>query len=201
MESTFGIFGQSISLLETFAAFTGALGVLLTVRKSSWCFPVGMINVALYLWLFLQPQVRLLADAVLQIFFFLLLAYGWFHWKRDGAAKSFRPERMKSGPWRVMLAVVSTGAVVIGGALHHFTDASLPWLDALLTSASLGAQWMVAHRKLENWWMWIGVNCVYIPLFLYKELPLTAALYAVYLVLAVAGLRSWKRELQSQKPS
>jgi nicotinamide mononucleotide transporter len=55
---------------------------------------------------------------------------------------------------------------------------------------------MVARRKIENWWLWIAVNTAYIPLFIYKSLPLTAALYTVYLFLAFSGLQSWKREMK-----
>jgi nicotinamide mononucleotide transporter len=102
---------------------------------------------------------------------------------------------MSAGEWRVFSITVLSAAGILGYILHNFTDASLPWPDAILTSLSLGAQWMVAKVRRENWWIWIVVNAAYIPLYIYKSLPLTAGLYLVFLLLAVHGLRTWKLKL------
>ena len=51
------------------------------------------------------------------------------------------------------------------------------------------------RRKLENWYLWIAVDILSVGIYLYKELYLTAGLYAVFLALAIGGLLAWRREL------
>jgi nicotinamide mononucleotide transporter len=54
-------------------------------------------------------------------------------------------------------------------------------------------QWLLAQKKLETWYVWIVVDLLYVGLYLYKSLMLTALLYAIFVVLALAGLRAWQR--------
>ncbi|MFM2207359.1 MAG: hypothetical protein RL213_1334 [Bacteroidota bacterium] len=199
MEPAFSLFSQPVSWLELAAAVAGIIGVLLTIRRNILCFPVGIVNVSLYCYLFLLPEVRLYADALLQAVFCILLVYGWVNWKRADSAAKPEVSSMSSFEWKVFSLTVLAGAAFLGYLLQNFTDASLPWPDAVLTAVSLGAQWMVAKVRRENWWLWIAVNTAYIPLYIYKSLPLTAGLYLVFLLLAVHGHRTWKLKLYSHE--
>lgn len=187
------LLGQPTSWLEIIAALSGIAGVWLTIRRSKACFPVGMISVALYVVIFLDTDVRLYADALLQVCFFLLLGYGWSTWKNTGEEKAVTPESMTGREWRTATPIVIVSAMLMGWLFKHYTEASLPWLDATLTSISLCAQWMIAKKKIENWWLWTGVNAIYVPMYLYKGLSLTAVLYLIFLIMAIAGWRNWKR--------
>ncbi len=175
---------------------SGAAGVWLTLKQNVWCFPVGMTNVALYAWLFFTPSIRLYADAVLQCIYFALLIYGWYVWtKPTGPKKKILPSVCSGKEWRVIIGVTVIVAISSGWFLQSFTNAALPWMDACLTAISLAAQWMVAKKKIENWILWILADFFYIPLYLIKELPLTAFLYLLFLILAFKGWREWKNDL------
>lgn len=78
--------------------------------------------------------------------------------------------------------------------LHTFTDGSIPWADSLLTAASLVATWLMARKYIENWIVWIITDSLYVGMFLYKNLTMTAILYAVFTGLAVYGLMTWRKE-------
>jgi nicotinamide mononucleotide transporter len=186
--------GQSMSLLEVAAMLTGIAGVWLTVKKNIWCFPVGIINVSLYAWLFYSPSVKLYADALLQCIYILLLFYGWFNWKKNSRVDYVRKIHL-STLWKISAIIILSG-VVLALFLQKNTDASLPWMDSFLTCVSLAAQWMIARKYIENWIIWIIADIIYIPLYIQKELPLTAILYAIFLFLAVKGHFEWKRKLQ-----
>ena len=82
-------------------------------------------------------------------------------------------------------------------ALLRQTDAALPWLDALLTTTSLVAQWMMTRKILENWILWIAVDVVYVPMFWSQRLYATSLLYAAFLVLAVMGYTQWRRSMRA----
>src|SRR6185436_3190386 len=106
--------------------------------------------------------------------------------------------RVSRTPPRVW-AVLAVIAVVLWASLGKLTSrlagVSLPYVDAATTTTSLVAQWMMTRKLLENWLLWVVVDVAYIAMFIFKGLYLTAANYAIYLVLAVLGYVSWKRSL------
>ena len=63
--------------------------------------------------------------------------------------------------------------------------------DGFLTAGSLLGQLLLSRKKLENWYVWILVDVLYVGLYLYKGLMLTALLYAIFVVMAIAGARAW----------
>ena len=189
------LINQHISLLEWCAMSTGILGVWLTLKQNVWCFPVGIVNVALYAWLFFAPGVQLYADASLQVIYIMLLIYGWIRWTRRDSRIELAVTRSSLSLSLRLLAFTILVWIIFGYLFRRFTDASLPWLDSLLTSMSLAAQYLVAKKKIENWIIWIVADAVYIPLYFYKDLPLTGILYFIFLVLAVKGWMEWKKVL------
>ncbi|CAN5474816.1 nicotinamide riboside transporter PnuC [soil metagenome] len=187
------IWGQPLSMTEFFGSIFGIAGVYLTVKKNIWCFPTGLANVGLYGVLFFNE--RLYADAILQVFYLFLLVYGWMQWKRTDQQNDFITTKIEREFW-ILLAIICIGAtMLIGTVFKNYTDASLPYLDSLLTSMSFIAQWMVAKKKLENWLVWIVADIVYVGMYIYKDLYLTAGLYFVFIILAFIGYREWKKKL------
>jgi nicotinamide mononucleotide transporter len=91
----------------------------------------------------------------------------------------------------MVVFVVLHGAIY--GLLVSFTDSTVPFWDALTTALSVVAMWMLSRKYIEQWLVWGVVDAVTVGLYLYKEIPLTAALYALYTVLAVAGWLRWRK--------
>jgi nicotinamide mononucleotide transporter len=186
-----------MSWIEIIAMLTGIAGVLLTIKQNIWCFPVGIVNVSLYAYLFLTPGIRLYADALLQCIYILLLVYGWIRWKNDKEIPHYFNIGKKSSLKLLLIFILST--IIISLFFQEYTNASLPWLDATLMCGSLAAQWMIAKKYIENWIIWIAVNVIYLPLYIYKELYLTAFLYFIFLLLALAGYKEWKKYFERRE--
>src|SRR4051794_11126023 len=184
------------SLLESLSFVTGLICVWLTVRQNIWNFPIGLLNVITFSIVFFESQ--LYADAGLQIVYFVLGVMGWYLWLYGGKD---RTELQVSRTGRCELIWVIAACLLLTfflwQVLSHF-GGSASFFDALTTSISLGAQWLLNRKELENWVFWIVADLIYIPLYLYKELYLTAALYAVFLGLAVMGLHKWYLSWQLQ---
>src|SRR5690242_20899415 len=130
----------------------------------------------------------------LQVVYLVLSIYGWYEWLYGGKNRStLRVSRASAREWMVSIPV----AVVFWLALARYTatlpGVALPYLDSGLTTLSLVAQWMMTRKILENWVLWIIADIAYVLMYVYKRLPVTAALYAIFLVLAVIGLRAWWR--------
>ncbi len=168
---------------------TGLICVWLVVRQNIWNFPIGLVNVATFFFVFFQS--RLYADAGLQIVYFVLGVMGWYLWLYGGEdRKRLRVTRTKTGELVAVGLAVLVLTVSLWRLLQYF-GGSASFVDALTTSISLGAQWLLNRKLLENWILWIVADVIYIPLYIYKDLYLTAILYAVFLGLAIMGLYKW----------
>jgi nicotinamide mononucleotide transporter len=183
-----------MAALEVLAVATALASVWLLLRLHIWNWPVGLVSVSCYAVLFFNA--KLYADALLQGVFFGFGAAGWFAWLR-GAARgdAGRVTRATPEEWRWGATIAVAGIAAVAVALQSLTDSPLPWIDAAIFVLSLLAIWGQALRRLECWWVWILVDVISIPVYLARDLPLTAALYAVFLVLCVAGLRAWRLRL------
>ena len=182
--------------IEIVGALTGVLAVWLTTRQKIWCWPVGIVSVLLYVLVFYQA--RLYATMGLQVVYVGLALYGWYAWTKGGRADV--PLRVSHASSRTRLVAVGVGLAVtlgLGTWLGRRTDEALPFTDAAVTGASLIAQWMQTRKLIENWWLWLAVDAVYVGMNLSQGLMPTAGLYAVYTALAVAGLREWRRSMEA----
>ncbi len=188
------LFGEQISVLELVGTIFGIAGVWLTIRENIFCFPVGLVNVALYACLFFQS--RLYADAMLQLVYIFLLIYGWYEWTHGKKKNSRLPVTKTAGKTSVFLfIIVLLSTITVGVLMKQQTNSSLPYIDSLTTSISLVAQWMVARKKIENWIVWIVADIIYVGMYVNKHLYLTSLLYFIFIILAVIGWQQWKKEL------
>ena len=166
--------------------------VYLARRNSVHTWWTAMIGVTLYAVMFYGA--KLYADVVLQVFFFGTCVVGWRAWRHGGAGGEALPittlsARARVGAW---LAVVATAAVM-GTLFGTFTDAALPYADSFILGGSVVAQLLMMRRTLDHWPIWIVVDVVAVAVYATKELYLTAAVYAVLLVLCVQGVAEWRR--------
>ena len=181
------------SALEVIAAAFGVISVYLSTRQNIWSWPTAIVNVALYTVVFYQG--RLYGQMGLQPIYLALSVYGWYQWLHGG--EQHTELRVSRASPRLLGALAALNLVLwlALAAVLRQTDAALPWLDALLTTTSLVAQWMMTRKILENWLIWIAVDVVYVPMFVSQGLYATAVLYAAFLVLAVMGYVEWRRSL------
>lgn len=187
--------GAPTSRLEVVAFVTGALCVWLVARQNAWNWPIGILNSVAFLFLFATSG--LFADGALQVVYIALGLYGWWEWLYGGPGRSELPVTATSArEWTILGAAGVLGTVLVALFLAHATSSTVPVPDAATTVLSLAATWGQCLKKVESWWLWIVADLVYVPLYAYKGLLLTAALYVVFLGLCVMGLRAWRADLR-----
>ena len=186
--------------VETIAAVFGVISVFLSVRQNIWSWPTAIVNTGMYIFVFFAA--KLYADTGLQVIYVILNAYGWYHWLYGGKNRTELPVSKTSGRTAGLLVVsVIAGTGVLGTILARTTDAALPYMDAMTTSVSLAAQWMMTRKLLENWIIWVAVDVVYIGVYIYKSLYLTAVLYLIFLILSAMGYFQWKASYALRRPT
>jgi nicotinamide mononucleotide transporter len=188
---------RAVNPVELVAVAFGLLSVYLAAREHIISWPTAIVNVAIFFALFWRA--KLYADAVLQLVYLVLSVYGWYEWRFGGAQHSrLQVSRATRKHWLVVVPLFLVGGLGLGALLARYTDSPVPYFDALLTAASLVAQWMMTRKLLENWVIWIAADLVYVPLFIQRGLPLTAVQYAVFLLLAALGWHGWRQSLRAQ---
>ncbi len=178
--------------VEIFGFVTGAACVFLAAKRIIWTFPIGLASNVVFIVLFLE--VGLYADMGLQVVYIVLGITGWIGWARhrasdERAATVHMPRR--AVPLLVLAFLAGTALLVY--VLVSFTDSTVPVPDAGTTTASLVAQFMLNRRWIESWFVWIAVDVVYIGLYAYKGLYITAALYLIFIGICVHGYRTWRK--------
>ncbi|MEU9020838.1 nicotinamide riboside transporter PnuC [Actinomadura sp. NPDC048394] len=177
---------------------TGAVNVWLVVRQNILNWPIGIANVVLLGLVFLDGG--LYADAGLQVVYVVLQLYGWWVWLYAGDGRDELPVRRTARTeWFALAAAGAAGTALLTWMLSAWTDSTVPFWDALTTALSLVATYGQSRKLLESWWLWITADLIYIPLYFYKELKLTGALYVLFLALCVAGLVAWRRDLRRRE--
>lgn len=161
-------------------------------------YPTGIIGVLLasYVYFFMIDP-PLYADASLNIYYFAMSVYGWYNWvqKKDGTHYTYPISWCTRKELGVGIGFFIFFWIVIYIILSKFTDSNTPFLDSLVSSSAITSMWWMAKRKIENWLAWIFSNIIAIPLNFYKGLMLFTLMYVLFLALAWAGYREWKKKM------
>jgi nicotinamide mononucleotide transporter len=189
--------------IELFGVLSGLIYIYFEIKASIYLWPVGIITAAFYIAVFFQA--KFYADMGLQVYYLLIFIYGFYVWiKKDKTACSDKKVIHIRNITRKELVIYSIFRIVsyniIYFILKNYTDSPLPAWDSFTTSLSIIATFMLAHKIIEQWWIWIVVNIVSLGLYIYKDLYMTAFLFIVYGIMAVVGFFEWKK-LQNEPRS
>ena len=184
--------------LDIVTTVLGLAYILLEYRASIWMWAVGFAMQALGIVLYYQKG--LYADCGMEFYYLAMTVYGWWRWVRGSATKQscdirHFPKRLVL-PWLAVIAIIWA---LIYWLLITFTNSNVPVADSFTTALSIVGIWALAHKYLEQWFIWIAVDVVTSILYFYKDIPFKASLYALYVVIAVMGWFKWREMMKQQK--
>ena len=187
------LFAQ-VSLLEAISVGFAVVYLVLAIRRNPLCWVASFISAALGVIVFAQAQLYM--QSALWAFFAGMAVYGWLQWTRGPDSDGAQTSGIRTWPVRNhVIASIAVIVVSIGFAqILSLTAQAMPFVDSVVTVASILTYWMVAKKLLENWIYWFVIDCISIYLFISQEIWLYAGLYVVYLVLVVVGFREWRAE-------
>lgn len=159
-------------------------------------YPTGIVGVLLASWVyFFLSKPPLYADAILNIYYFIMSVYGWYNWvqkKEDSYA--FPISWCSQKELAIGIGFFGFFWAAIYVLLVKLTDSNTPLLDSLVSASAVTAMWWMAKRKIENWLAWIFSNIVAVPLNFYKGFMLFTLMYILFLAMAWLGYREWIKE-------
>ena len=190
----FTALGQPTSWMEVIGFVTGALCVWLVAKQNVLNWPIGIANNLAFLVLFVSAG--LFADAWLQVVYVGLAVWGWYSWVHGGPRRTSLPvTRSSRTEWVWLVVAMLAATAVLTWVLSTWSTSTVPLPDAATTALSLGATYGQIRKRVGSWVLWIVADLVYVPLYAYKGLELTAVLYLGFLALCLVGLRDWRRDL------
>ena len=188
--------------LDITTTVLGLAYILLELKASVWMWVAGFVMQVLGIVLYYQKG--LYADCGMEFYYLGMTVYGFYAWIRprqktnQNGTKTERPITHIKGkvllPWLIITAALW---MLIFWILTSYTDSTVPLADSFTTALSIVGMWALAHKYLEQWFIWIAVDIVTCCLYFYKDIPFKAGLYALYVVIAVFGYRSWRKRVAS----
>lgn len=148
----------------------------------------------------LYYQKGLYADCGMEFYYLSMTIYGSICWARGTHKKTALP--IRHFPTRLILpwiAIICAVWALIYWLLVTFTDSNVPLADSFTTALSIIGIWALAHKYLEQWFIWIAVDVVTSALYFYKDIPFKASLYALYVIIAIMGYFKWKRLMKEER--
>ena len=182
--------------LDIVTTVLGLAYILLEYKASLWMWLVGFLMQALGIVLYYQKG--LYADCGMEFYYLAMTVYGYWRWvrsplHREGSGEGLPirhfPRRLVL-PWMLLIAAVWA---IIYWLLVTFTNSNVPLADSFTTALSIVGIWALAHKYLEQWFIWIAVDVVTCVLYFYKDIPFKASLYALYVVIAIFGYFKWRK--------
>ena len=184
--------------LELIGLIIGLLYLLLEYKANIWLWPVGVIMPIVYIIIFYQN--KFYADMTFNVYYLFASIYGWYIWaksleKTDQGFISHLPKKYIVGLSAIFVAIFAAIAFL----LINFTDSDVPYGDSFTTTLSILAMWMLAHKYIEQWLLWIVVNAVTAVLYHNKELNITVILFIVNFFVSILGYVKWKKMMLEQE--
>ncbi|MBQ7472066.1 MAG: nicotinamide mononucleotide transporter [Prevotella sp.] len=194
--------------LDITTTILGLAYILFEYRASAWMWGVGFLMQSLGIVLYYQKG--LYADCAMEFYYIAMTLYGFWRWTgKTGSAGS----KGSAGGAELPITHIPVSlalrwgciACVLWGTiwwlLTTFTNSTVPIADAFTTALSLVGIWALAHKYLEQWFVWIAVDVVTCVLYFHKDIPFKASLYALYIVIAILGYRKWRRQMTKNPES
>lgn len=202
----FELWGVKMSHLEFYATLTGLVAVILSAQENVWSWIVGLSNVILAFIMFYQIQ--LYPDMFLQIFFFITNLIGFWQWKYPKQQEANQKNELKISQLSLqqfgLLSLIGLiGTALLGTFaknLHEWVPlvfsqpSAFPYMDSFTTVMSIFATFLLIRKKVEAWWVWLGVDIISTYMYYVKEVKLYSLLYAVFCIIALFGAINWTKE-------
>ncbi len=185
----------------------GLIYLWLEFKASIWLWLVSIIMPIVHGYLYWARG--LYADFGMEVYYVLAAVYGYAMWRwAKRSRRNVETQNLASPvegelpithfPLRRVLPVALITLALWGmiyWILITFTDSSVPICDSFTTALSMVALWALAQKYAEQWLLWLVVDAVCTILYIYKQIPFTACLYAFYTVMAILGYRQWLKKI------
>ncbi len=184
--------------MEISAVLFGFASVWYSKENNILVFPTGLISTSIFVYLLFKFE--LLGDMIINGYYFIMSLYGWYIWTRKVDAENVTPISRITKSEQIIVVVIFASTLVLVYEVYQYFDMWTNWVayvDTLTTALFFVGMWLMAKRKIENWYFWIIADIISVPLYLYKGLTFTSIQYFGFTILAIFGFLAWKKNLSN----
>jgi len=185
-------------IMEITAVFFGFASVWYSKQNNILVFPTGLISTSIFVYLLFKWQ--LLGDMMINGYYFIMSIYGWYVWTRKVDTENVTPISRVTKREQKFGIVIFVSTLVLVYEVYQFFEMWTNWVayvDTLTTALFFVGMWLMAKRKIENWYFWIIADIISVPLYRYKGLTFTSIQYFGFTILAIFGFLAWKKNLSN----
>lgn len=185
--------------LEVLAVLFGILSVWFAKKENIWVYPAGIISTAIYVYI--CYMFTLYGDLIINIYYTAMSIYGWYMWTRVIKGNHLEITRSDKMDMFKAFLIFSTTAIFVICVYLYFNrfDRLTDYFDTFTTGVFFAAMWLMANKKIEHWLLWIVGNIISIPLYFIKGLGFTGIQFILFLLIAVFGYLTWKKNLNNNR--
>ena len=200
-----------MSYIEFFGVAISGLATWLVARNNVWTWPIAVVSVILFFFLFYQVQ--LYPDMFLQVFFLVTYLLGWWRWThpkqeetvsaQTSTQQALRITRMTTRELMIWLLVSAVTTVLLGtfaSNLHTLfpvlfsKPSAFPYLDSFTTVMSIAGTFLMIEKRIECWYVWLGIDAISTYMYFVKDVKLLGIEYFIFCFIAALGVWNWTRE-------
>lgn len=179
-------------IIEIIAVITGLLSIWFSYKINILVYPIGMISLALYVFIFIKNG--LYANSIINLLYFVISIFGWWNWKRQNSKSESLKVSFLSLSQRIITTSIILAAFLFAYRISSDTNTLLDYITGIL---GLGGMLLTAFKKIENWILYLICNIILIPLCIHNELYFTSFQYLGYTILAAMGFINWRKEAKT----
>jgi nicotinamide mononucleotide transporter len=184
--------------IQWIAVLLGVTEVLLAKANRIWLYPAGIAGTLLSAYILFHAG--LYAESLLNGYYVVMSTYGWWYWIKKKNKAPVKITYSTRRDWYIVISIVVAGFFILFYLLKTFTPSNVPIWDAWVSATAWAGMWLLAKRKIENWILLNISNIFAIPLLVYKELPLYAALVLFLFIVAIFGYFEWRKIIRQENP-
>lgn len=185
-------------ILEITGAIFGLLSVWFAKKDNILVFPTGLVSTFIYAYLLWQWE--LLGDSMINVYYFVMSIYGWYHWTRKKGSQVEFPIAVMNNKEKGIAVVLFTATIIFVVLVYFYFNKFTnlySYIDTFLTAIFFVGMWLMAKRKIENWIFWIIGDIISIPLYFAKGFTFTSLQYLIFTIVAIYGYSEWKKILNN----
>jgi nicotinamide mononucleotide transporter len=186
--------------LEITAVIFGLLSVWYAKKDNILVFPTGLVSTFIYAYLLWKWE--LLGDSMINVYYFIMSIYGWYHWTRKKGDVVEFPISVMTIKEKYIAIVIFVSTLIFVILVYFYFNKFTNWynyVDTLLTAIFFVGMWLMAKRKIENWIFWIIGDIISVPLYFAKGFTFTSFQYLIFTIVAVYGYIEWKKTLNNSQ--